>query len=82
MKEMMMSRCFTWFPIGGYRRTQYITSIGLFYKEVGILLGWCLTGRISGSYSQEMMGLVLEGVIVLFYFSIHPFSYDVSIFIV
>jgi hypothetical protein len=33
--EKMMSRCFTWFPIGGYRRTQYITSIGLFYKEVG-----------------------------------------------
>ena len=30
--------CLTWFPIGGYRRTQYITSIGLFYKKVGILL--------------------------------------------
>jgi len=29
-----MSRCFTWFPFG-FRRTQYITSIGLFYKEVG-----------------------------------------------
>jgi len=23
--------------------TQYLTSIGLFYKEVGILLGGCLT---------------------------------------
>jgi len=23
--------------------TQYITSIGLFYKNVGILLGGCLT---------------------------------------
>ena len=22
--EKMMSGCFTWFPIGGYRRTQYI----------------------------------------------------------
>jgi len=31
----MRSRCFTWFPIGGYRRTQYITSIGLFYKNMG-----------------------------------------------
>ena len=41
--EKIMSRCFTWFTIGGYRRTQYITSIGLFYKEVGILLGGCLT---------------------------------------
>jgi hypothetical protein len=29
----MMSRCFTWFPIGWFRRTQYITSIGLFYKN-------------------------------------------------
>jgi len=25
------------------RRTQYITSIVLFYKNVGILLGGCLT---------------------------------------
>jgi len=31
--ERRMSRCFTWFPIGGYRRTQYIPSIGLFYKK-------------------------------------------------
>jgi len=38
-----MSICLTWFPIGGYRRIQYITSIGMFYKNVGILLGWCLT---------------------------------------
>jgi len=34
-----MSRCFIKLPIGGLRRTQYITSIGLFYKKVGILLG-------------------------------------------
>jgi len=27
----------------GFKRTQYITPIGLFYKEVGILLGGCLT---------------------------------------
>ena len=26
-----------------FRRTQYITSIGLIYKNVGILLGECLT---------------------------------------
>ena len=31
------------FLIGWFRRTQYITSIGLNYKEVGILLGGCLT---------------------------------------
>ena len=33
-----MSRCFTRFPIGGYRRTQYIPELGGFYKNVGILL--------------------------------------------
>jgi len=42
-RERIMSICFTWFPIGGFRITQYITSIGLFYKNVGILLGGCLT---------------------------------------
>ena len=36
-REKMMRICLTWFPIGGYRRTQYITQIGLFYKEVGRL---------------------------------------------
>jgi len=36
-KERIISRCFTWFPNWWFRRTQYITSIGLFYKEVGFL---------------------------------------------
>ena len=36
--EKMISRFFTWFPIYWFRRTQYITSIGLFYKNEGILL--------------------------------------------
>ena len=35
----MIGRCLILFPIGGYRRNQYITSIGLFYKNMGILLG-------------------------------------------
>ena len=26
--EKIMSRCFTWFTIGGYRRTQYIPRFG------------------------------------------------------
>jgi len=30
-------------PTGWFRRTQNITSIGLFYKNEGILLGGCLT---------------------------------------
>ena len=38
-----------------------ISSLGEFFKNVEILLGGCLTVRISGSYSQEMMGLVLWG---------------------
>ncbi len=33
-----MSICFIWIPFGGFRVTQYITSIGLFYKNWGIYL--------------------------------------------
>ena len=33
--ERMMSRCFTWFPIGGYRKTQHIPELGGFYKNWG-----------------------------------------------
>ena len=42
-RERRMSRCFTWVPIGWFRRTQYITSIGLFYKNRGFYLEGCLT---------------------------------------
>ena len=35
--EKMMSICLTWFPFWWIRRTQYITSICLFFKEVGRL---------------------------------------------
>ena len=31
----MMSRYFTWFPIGGYRRTQYIPRFGGVLQETG-----------------------------------------------
>ena len=41
--EKMISRFFTWFPIYWFRRTQYITSFGLFYKNEGRLLGGCPT---------------------------------------
>ena len=34
--EEMMSICFIEFPISGFRRILNITSIGLFYKEVGV----------------------------------------------
>ena len=54
-----MSICFTWFPIGGYRRTPYITSIGLFYKNVGRLwrVSDCeeLVGLLTGDDGAEML---------------------------
>ena len=49
-RERIMSICFTWFPIGGYRRTQYIPELEGFYNVwgiydiVGILLGGILGG--------------------------------------
>ena len=39
------------------RRTQYITSIGLFYKNWGFYLEGVWLWRISGGCSKEMMGL-------------------------
>ena len=41
--EKIMSKCLTWFLFCGCRRTQYIPEYGEFYKNVGILLGGCLT---------------------------------------
>ena len=45
-----MSRCFIKFPIRGFRRTQFITSISLIYKNVGRL--WRL------SDCEELVGEV------------------------
>ena len=39
----IMSICFTWVPIRWFRRTQNITSIGLFYKNWRFYLEECLT---------------------------------------
>jgi len=39
----MMSRCFTWFPIGGLGKPKLYHDSRVFYKKVGILLGGCLT---------------------------------------
>jgi len=39
--------------ISRYTRIQYITSIGLFYKNVGILVGGCLTGGQSDWASRH-----------------------------
>ena len=48
-----MSRCFTWVSIW-FRRTQYITSIGLFYKKCGEF-----TWRVSDC--EELSGELLTG---------------------
>ena len=48
-----MSRCFTWVSIW-FRRTQFITSIGLFYKKCGKF-----TRRVSDC--EELSGGLLRG---------------------
>jgi len=47
---MMMGICLIWVPIGGYRRTRYITSIGLFFKKCGDF-----TWRVSDC--EELVGV-------------------------
>ena len=54
--ERMMNIFLIWFPIKWIRRTQYITSIGLFYKNWGFYLEGVWLWRISGGCSKEMMG--------------------------
>ena len=39
----MMSKCLTRFPISGLGEPNIYHDSGMFYKEVGILLGGCLT---------------------------------------
>ena len=41
--ERMMSICFTRVPIGGLGEPNIYHDLGVFYKNVGILLGGCLT---------------------------------------
>jgi len=48
------------FPIGKYSITQHIPSFGRFYKNLGRLWWGVWLWRISGGYSQEMMGLFLK----------------------
>ena len=67
----MMSICFTWFPIRGLGEPNIYHDLGVFYKNVGILLGDCLTREeLMGSYSQEMMGLVFGG-----HYCLTPFTF-------
>ena len=41
--EKMMSICLTWFPISVLGEPNIYHDSGVFYKNVGILLGGCLT---------------------------------------
>ena len=52
-----------------FRRTQYITSIGLFYKNVGNLWRVSDCEEIVGSYSQEMIGVGFRGFITVLFHS-------------
>ena len=45
--EKMISRCFTWFHIGGLGKHKLYHNSGVFYKKVGILLALCLTEKNS-----------------------------------
>mgnify|MGYP004375171905 CR=1 FL=1 len=54
-----MSICLTWFPIGWFRITQYITSIGLFYKNRGFYL-------VGVSDCEELVGVTYRRKEILF----------------
>ena len=44
-RERKMSRCFTRFPISGYRRTKLYHDLGVFYKKLGRL--WRLSDSVK-----------------------------------
>ena len=60
-----MSRCFTWFPIGGLGEPNIYHDSGVFYKEVGVTW-WYFWGVF-----------VLEGGLLVFLtnFIRHKFTY-------
>jgi len=58
--ETMMSICLTWFPIRGLGEPN-IYHQSVCFTRVGEDCGDCLTCEdLSGGYSQEVMGLVLQ----------------------
>jgi len=59
---MIMSRCFTWFPICGLGEPHIITSNGLFYNGVGKIVEEICT-RIDGCRIIDNVCLDCEIVI-------------------
>ena len=62
----MMSICLTWFLISGLGEPNIYHDLGVFYKNVGILLGGCLTvknqwGLLTGDDGVEMIINTLSG---------------------
>ena len=57
-----MSRCLTWFPISGLGEPNIYHDSGVFYKNGRILLGGCLTGRISGGLLTGDDGVGFRGL--------------------
>ena len=55
-----MSKCLTWFPIGGYRRTIHISKLGGFYKKGGILQEFSTEKIIGSELSHDIMVLITK----------------------
>jgi hypothetical protein len=51
-----MSRCFTWFPIGGLVEPNIYHNSGVFYKNVGRLWWVSDCEELVGGYLEEMIG--------------------------
>jgi len=49
---MRMSRCFTWFPIGVLGEPYLYHDSGVFYKNVGILLGGLISYENKNSVKK------------------------------
>jgi len=52
-REKRMSICLTWFPFGGLGGPNIYHDSGVFYKNVGILLGGCLNFARKISFFGE-----------------------------
>ena len=66
-----MSICFTWFPIGGLGEPYLYHDLGVIYKNMGIILGGCLTcEELVGSITGDD-GVGFRGGYCFLLFSIH-----------
>ena len=76
-RERMRSICLTWFPIGGYRRTLYIPELDVDYNVRGIY-----DNMVIFDFDVFLGGVCFRVGLLLYLFSIHKLSNDVSVFVV